>query len=365
MVELIQKPEEDIFIRTMKSDIEKLTGVPQKKEEKSTVPIITPLPPRPNLPPRPQETAFEKFKTPTISPMPTIPFLTHEMKPPMIPAEEKPPILVITPKIIPPKEVPMVATRPLIKTMPVWIKLGVIGFGTLVIILGGLYGYWKIFVQSPLPPALLPPITTTTVPTLPTTSIATTTALIKFFNKLPHKTITIDLSAKTSLVLLESLKSEAKMEEARASVKQIKITFEGRPLTTAEFFELMSVFAPKDFLNNYESEYILALFSQKEGARPILILKTKNKAETQTQIKKWELGMLPSDISPLFLSNFKLPRILPPFKSYQFIGQPVHYLNVGIPFASLNYAIYNDFLIFTTSSAGMFVVLQDLTGQFE
>ena len=83
----------------------------------------------------------------------------------------------------------------------------------------------------------------------------------------------------------------------------------------------------------------------------------------EAQMKDWESKTLVSDILPLFLSNNKLPKNLPPFKSYLFIGQPVRYLNISLPFASLNYAIYNDFLVFTASSAGMFVVLQDLTGQ--
>ncbi len=277
-------------------------------------------------------------------------------------AKTQPPILIIPPKIIPPKEFPEIPTKPLYKATPAWIKLGTIGFSVILIVFLGLYGYWKIFIQSQ-PPTIVPPIATTTIPTLPITSTATTTAPIKFFNKLPHKTITIDLSAKTPSALTQSLKSEAKVEEIRASVKQIKITFDGKPLSTAEFIELLSIFTPRDFLNNYESEYALGFFNQKEGARPILMLKSKNRELAKTQMKEWERTTFGSDIFPLFLTNFKLPATLPSFRSYLFIGQPVRYLNVNVPFASLNYAIYNDFLIFTTSSASMFVVLQDLTGQ--
>ena len=125
----------------------------------------------------------------------------------------------------------------------------------------------------------------------------------------------------------------------------------------------MSIFAPQNFLLNYENEFVLAFFSQKEGMRPIVILKTKNKNLAENQMADWESKTFTSDIFPLFLNNNKLQKNLTAFKSYLFIGQPVRYLNVNLPFASLNYAIYNNFLIFTTSSAGMFVVLQDLTGQ--
>jgi len=175
--------------------------------------------------------------------------------------------------------------------------------------------------------------------------------------------VTIDLPSKTPTALIQALKSEEKIEEPRASIKQIKITHQGKPLTTEEFFDLMSIFTPKDFLSNYENEFAFTYFSQKEGARPVLILKTKDKELAQNQMADWEKTILASDIFPLFLSDSKLPKTLQPFKSYLFIGQPVRYLNINMPFASLNYAIYNNFLIFTTSSAGMFVILQDLTGR--
>jgi len=278
-------------------------------------------------------------------------------------ATSGPPILVVPPKIIPPKEVPGMPVKPLYKVTPVWIKLGIIGLAVILITLSGLYGYWKIFIQSKLPTTVNPPISTTTVPTLPTALTATTTAPIKFFNKLPNKSVTIDLPSKTSTALIQALKSEAKIEETRASIKQIKITYQGEPLITEEFFNLMSIFAPKNFLSNYENEFAFAYFSQKEGARPILILKIKDKELAQNQIADWEKMTLASDIFPLFLSNSELPKTLQSFKSYLFTGQPVRYLNINMPFASLNYAIYNNFLIFTASSAGMFVILQDLTGQ--
>ncbi len=275
------------------------------------------------------------------------------------------PILIVPPKTIPIKEVPKTPIKPLFKATPVWIKLGAIGFAVVLLAFSGLYGYWKFFVQSKLPLAVVnPSVSTTTSPTLPTAPTATTTAPIKFFNKLPNKSVTIDLPAKTSTALTQALKSEAKIEETRASVKQLKITYQGKLLTIEEFFSLMSIFTPKDFLPNYESEFAFAFFSQKEGARPILILKSKNKDLAKTQIADWEKTTMVNDVLPIFLNNeFKLPQYLPAFKSYLFINQPVRFLNINMPFASLNYAVYDNFVVFTASSAGMFVVLQDLTGQ--
>ncbi len=125
----------------------------------------------------------------------------------------------------------------------------------------------------------------------------------------------------------------------------------------------MAVSTPKDFLLNYENEFAFAYFSQKEGARPILILKAKDSKLAQGQMTDWEKTTFAGNIFPLFLSNSALSKNLPAFKSYLFVSQPVRYLNIGVSYASLNYSLYNDFLIFTTSSAGMFVILQDLTGQ--
>lgn len=350
-----QKPDENIVIRTMRGDLEKLSGkAPEREKKPEPVPAPPVFPISQEAKSRPS--AEERDKAP-IAPAPT------PLKPPTPQAvPPTPPILIIPPKIIPPKEIAEIPTKPLFKVTPVWLKIGGIGLGTLLLVLFGLYSYWKIFIQSQ-PPAPPTPIATTTPPTLPATGTATTTAPIKFFNKLPNTEVTIEISSKTSAALLNALKSEAAMEEVRASVKQIKTTYQGKPITAGEFLDLMLIFAPQDFLQNYENEFALAFFAQKEGARPILILKAKNKTEMETQMKNWEVKTLASDIFPLFLNSDQIPKISSSFRSYLFIGQPVRYLNINISFASLNYAIYNDFLIFTTSSAGMFVVLQDLTGQ--
>jgi len=357
------KPEEDIVIRTMKGDLEKLNG---SKKPAPTKPATGPITPHMPIAPFSKEAQYKVSQAPApTAPTPAI------LTPPPTPKVETtpsqstsgPPILVVPPKIIPPKEVPGMPVKPLYKVTPVWIKLGIIGLVVILTALSGLYGYWKIFIQSKLPATVNPPISTTTAPTLPIALTATTTAPIKFFNKLPNKSVTIDLPSKTPTALIQALKSEAKIEEIRASIKQIKITYQGKSLTTEEFFNLMSVFAPKDFISNYENEFAFAYFSQKEGARPILILKIKDKKLAQNQMTDWEKTTLASDIFPLFLSDSELPKTPQSFKSYLFTGQPVRYLNINMPFASLNYAIYNNFLIFTASSAGMFVTLQDLTGQ--
>ena len=350
MADPIPKPEEDIIIRTMKGDLNKLAGVVLKEEKPKPLPVPTPITPIS------KEAEYKAPQTPVPAPTPKV-----EMAPSQ--STSGPPILVVPPKIISPKEVTGMPVKPLYKVTPVWIKLGIIGLAVILLVLSGLYGYWKIFIQSKLPTTANPLISTTTVPTLPTALTATTTAPIKFFNKLPNKSVTIDLPSKTPTALIQALKSEAKIEETRASIKQIKITYQGKPLTTEEFFNLMSIFAPKNFLLNYENEFVFAYFSQKEGARPILILKIKDKGLAQNQMADWEKMTLTNDIFPLFLSDSELPKTSPSFKSYFFIGQPVRYLNINMPFASLNYAIYNNFLIFTASSAGMFVILQDLTGQ--
>ncbi len=331
----------------MKGDLEKLSGTPVLKEKK---PEPVPFAP---VGPISQEAKALIVQAP--APMPPAPTMPA-------PQSGRPPILIIPPKTIPPKEIAEIPAKPLFKAMPVWLKIGGIGLGIFLLVLFGLYGYWKIFIQSQ--PAIPPTkVATTTPPTLPITPTATTTTPIKFFNKLPNKEVTIEISSKTSAAMFNALKSEAAIEETRSAIKQIKITYQGEPIITEEFLNLMFIFTPQNFLSNYESEFVLAFFSQKEGARPILILKAKKRTEMETQMKDWETKTLVSDIFPLFLSDGKLPKALSPFRSYLFIGQPVRYLNVSMPFASLNYAIYNNFLIFTTSSAGMFVVLQDLTGQ--
>lgn len=349
MADSIPQKDENIVIRTMKSDLEKLSGKAPEKEKKPesvSIPPVSPIS---------REARAPVFQMPApLPPAPPKPAVPPPVSAPKV--EPKPPVLVI-----PPKKIAEIPAKPLFKVTPTWLKIGGIGLGILLLVLFGMYGYWKIFIQSQ--PEVPTQAVTTMPPTLPTTPIATTTAPIKFFNKLPNKEVTIEISSKTSASLIKALKSEAAMEESRGAVKQVKVTYQGKPITVGEFLDLMLIFAPQNFLQNYESEFAFAFFSQKEGVRPILILKAKNKTEMETQMKDWEVKTLASDIFPLFLNSSQIPKISLSFKSYLFIGQPVRYLNVNMSFASLNYAIYNNFLIFTTSSAGMFVILQDLTGQ--
>lgn len=352
MADPIQQKDENIITRTMKGDFQKLSGA-FKETIKKTEPIPTPS--VSNISQEAKAAAAPIFESAVLP-------AQRPVEPRPISPVDRPPVLTVPPKTIPLKKTPEILAKPLFKATPVWLKISGIGLGLLLIVIAGLYGYWKIFIQSQ-PTIEAPKVATTPLSTFPIAPIATTTASVKFFNKLPNKEVTIDISSKTSDILIKSLKSEAVIKEALASVKQVKITFQGKPITAGEFFNLMSIFTPKDFFSNYEDEFAFAFFSQKEGARPILIIKTKNRESAENQMKNWETGTLSSDIFPLFLTNFKLPKYLPTFKNYLFIGQPVHYLNISLPFASLNYAIYNNFLIFTTSSAGMFVVLQDLTGQ--
>ena len=244
MPEPTQKQTEDIIIRTMKDDIE---GKPK---------------PAPALPPPPvtpisQETVYKASQAPAAIPVtpPPAPKIEFRPAPAITPAPttpNKPPILIVPPKIIPPKEIPGMPVKPLNKATSTWIKLGAIGLGVILISLLGLYGYWKIFIKSKPPATTInPPVSTTTIPTLPLAPLATSTVPVKFFSNLPNKSITIDLPARTPLALMQALESETKIEETRSSVKQIKITYKGESLAIEEFLSLFSIFTPKDFLLNY------------------------------------------------------------------------------------------------------------------
>ncbi|MFH1990742.1 MAG: hypothetical protein ABIJ19_02715, partial [Patescibacteria group bacterium] len=283
MAEPNQKPAEDIIIRTMKDDLE---GKPKPK----LTAAVTPSP----ITPISKEAEYKASPAPVtpIAPSPSPPPPKIEFKPTPAPIPNKPPVLIVPPKIIPPKEIPGIPVKPLYKVTPAWIKLGIIGLITICVTLSGLYGYWKIFIQSKPPVTSVTPTSTTTTPMLPIAPSATSTVLSEFFNKLPNKSITIELPTKTPAVLMQALKSEAEIEETRASVKQLKITYHGTPLTTEKFLKLFSIFTPKDFLLNYENEFAFAFFAQKEGARPILILKAKNKTLANTQLTNWEKATL-------------------------------------------------------------------------
>lgn len=314
---------------------------------------------------------------PTISPVPP----TMPVVPPIITPRPTPPVattlsgtpppavagglpqLKIPPKIIPPKEIPAIPASPLPKAAPVWIKLGIVAIVVFLVTFFGLYIYWKIFVQGKMETPKQPAPQQPTTPTLPTTQPATTTPPLKFFNKLPNKAVTIDLAIKDTANLQKALQSETAIQEERESVKQIFITFQGKSIELAEFLNLMQIFLPQNFISNYENQYAFAYFSQKEGARTIIILKARDADLARTQMLEWEKNTLPSDVLPLFpttLRNIQTPIV---FKSYSLSGQPVRYVNVPVPFSSLNYSIYNNFLVITASSRAMFRIMGDLTGR--
>ena len=274
------------------------------------------------------------------------------------------PTLKVPPRVIPPREVPKILPNHLPKIVPVWVRLGIIAVAVFLLTFLGLYVYWKIFIQEkPEAKSQLPTTQQPKTPTLPVNQQPAVTPPLKFFNKLPNKAVTIELAIKDTANLGHALQSEAAILEERESVKQIFISYRGKPVELAEFLNLMQIFVPQDFLANYENQYAFFYFSQKEGARAGLVLKAKNSQLAQTQLDQWEKTTMPSDILPLFptsLRSIKTPIL---FKSYSLAGQPVRYVNVPILFSSLNYSIYNNLLIITSSSRAMFKVMNDLTGQ--
>lgn len=327
-------------------------------------PKLAPELPLAPLPPIPPQATPIPAAPPAPLPTPRVGVITPIMPPrPTPPVAGGLPQLKIPPRIIPPKEFPAVPAGPLPKAAPVWIRLGIIAVVVFLVTFFGLYIYWKIFVQGEAEAPPPQPQATTTTPTLPVTQPPTPLAPIKFFNKLPNKAVTIDLAIKDTANLLKALQSEAAIQEERESVKQIFITFQGKPVELPEFLDLMQIFLPQDFISNYENQYAFTYFSQKEGARAALILKAKDANLARTQMLEWEKTTLPSDILPIFPTSLRSIKTPITFKSYSLSGQPVRYVNVPVPFSSLNYSIYNDFLVFTASSRAMFRIIGDLTGQ--
>ena len=379
---------DEIVIRTMQEDLSRSGLGALKKEEikaplsmppPSSSPVSAPPTPKPVppmggtigqvAPPAPLPVPAPKLAFPTrpegaVGPIPTTPAIPSIMSPrPTPPVAGGLPQLKIPPRIIPPKEIPAVPAGPLPKSAPVWIRLGIIAIVVFLVTFFGLYIYWKIFVQGETEVSQQPTPQQSTTPTLPATQPATTTPPLKFFNKLPNKAVTIDLAIKDPANLQKALQSEVTIQEERESVKQIFITFQGKPVELAEFLNLMEIFLPQDFISNYENQYAFAYFSQKEGARATLILRAKDANLAKTQMLEWEKTTLPSDILPIFPTSLRSIRTSIVFKSYSLSGQPVRYVNIPVPFSSLNYSIYNNLLVFTASSRAMFRVMGDLTGQ--
>jgi hypothetical protein len=374
-------PPNNIFIRTMNSDIESLKEnggslpsfeAPNATYDQPVVPIqSTPTPPEsPSVNPEPSANPFAQ----TIGPIP----------PPIVP-----PINPTIENILPPENInPEIPKK---KKIPAWLLM-ILG----IVILGGVgfafykFAWPKLF--KPKTPDIvltgfkcgcdadnLPTctstgtgidcsnagncaceqVTTTTTTTLPptpyveipnnaTTPLAITSLGISFAEK----------SLATSILAM--IKTEVNKATPVGTLKPIRIDYKGQDLDTTEIMAALFKNVPVDLSGYIGSKY--AVYAYYGSLSPTLgfIVEVTSPDAIRTAMTNWEKKGMLDGVSNLFLKTVVKPspvafkdRVLP-------IGGTARYIAYKTKNVELNYLLYGNYLIITTGKDNLEALVNNL-----
>jgi hypothetical protein len=250
-------------------------------------------------------------------------------------------------------------------------RLIVIGLA-IILILGGIGGflYWwnyiHVIISTPLPIHLecqnaqclgvegegenqcstdadcLPP-----EPTLPSSLIPV------------DETETIELAIDQTDQLLEKLKIAATKKQEIGTLKRILIKLtngEEKYTSLTEFVSALNLIFPEDILNSSEN-YTLFFYAQAEGQRLGLVINTTNNIKENLIL--WEKTMV-TDLASLFLDLTREEPATQEFQDNIYQDIAIRYLNFPNPDLTIDYALFNDKLVITTSKASMYAAIDAL-----
>jgi N-acetyl-anhydromuramyl-L-alanine amidase AmpD len=124
----------------------------------------------------------------------------------------------------------------------------------------------------------------------------------------------------------------------------IKNISENRLVSLEEFSQAFQIETPVEFFQKLEPDYTLAIYSQKQGKRFVLIAKTK---EPLTDLlKDWEEKIKEKG---LFLSGQKISTLVPYFRDGSWKGVSYRYLTISKKDLGICYALFKEYFILTSS----------------
>jgi len=139
----------------------------------------------------------------------------------------------------------------------------------------------------------------------------------------------------------------------------IKNLAENRLVSLEELSQSFQVEIPEGFFQKLDKDYTLAVFSQKEWKRIVLITEVKEKEGLSDLLKNWE-GKLQKE--GVFLSGQKISILSPYFRTAFYQNTGFRYLTISKEDLGVCYAWFDDYFVFTTSFQSMKKVIEKLEG---
>jgi len=246
--------------------------------------------------------------------------------------------------------------------LPKWIKTTGIIAGAIVIFggfawLGYYYVYPLIFPPQPELPAPLQETTTQPIET-ETAETSEQPAQIthqSLFVSAPTQTESLLIASVDAGSIQEALVAAATQTLTSGSIKEIAFETDGRPMKSSEFLPaLLPVLTDEEILANFKDDFTSYVYYDDNGTWPGFIFKMQDDAvlfEAQNIAKKIETAQITS-LKNLFISDPQ-DKNSETFADGQLKETATRYLPFKTTGASLNYGIINNYLLISTSYAGI------------
>lgn len=128
----------------------------------------------------------------------------------------------------------------------------------------------------------------------------------------------------------------------------IKNTGENRLASLEDISGAFQIKTPVEIFPKLETDFTLAVYSQQQGERLILVARTK---ESLTDIlKNWETAIKNEGIS---VSGNKINSLVSSFKAFTYKGTPLRFLTISKTDLGICYALFDNYFVFTTSLEGL------------
>ena len=158
-----------------------------------------------------------------------------------------------------------------------------------------------------------------------------------------------------------------KREKRLANISRIIVKKEGVPISLRELLDELKIKIPSDTLDFFDNNrYNLILFEEATGAKRLgLAMVTSNPSTTRLKFQSWENENIASRkiyraFEPLFMGSRISSVSQERFKTGKYMGVKMRYLQIPDKNTSLDYLVYGDILVITTSKDSIFQVIEIL-----
>ena len=158
-----------------------------------------------------------------------------------------------------------------------------------------------------------------------------------------------------------------KREGRLANISRVIVKKEGAPISLRELLEELKIKIPSDTLDFFDdNRYNLILFEEVTGVKRLgLAMVTSNPSTTRLKFQSWENENIASRkiyraFEPLFMGSRISSASQKRFRTGEYMGVKMRYLQIPDKNTSLDYLVYGDILVITTSKDSIFQVIEIL-----